>query len=157
MGSRLVCEGAVHCVSEFCALTSSAKFLQITGRGEVKYPMVLLEMPLLLSLFPVVMHRISSWLVTAGCDLQIHRNLLGCNLFLNLQNNFYNLPETHMQVLEKLSIDCQGIRISLVRMESHHYFVRLFQVSYLFRSPIFPVSYFLISLLCVTMCLFYRT
>jgi len=33
---------------------------EITGTRKVKYPVLLLEIPLLLSLFPVVMHRISS-------------------------------------------------------------------------------------------------
>lgn len=65
----------------------------------------------------------------------------------------------HMLVLEKLGTGCQKMRISLARMESHYYFAKqTFQVSYIFRSLISSVSYFLISrFLYVTMCLFSRT
>lgn len=74
------------------------------------------------------------------CDLHIHRNLLGCNLFLNLQKTFtiYQQP-----VLEKPSTGCQGMRISLVRMESQYYFsIQAFSGLLSFQGPYFPCVLF---------------
>lgn len=53
----------------------------------MKYPVLLLEMPLLLFIISCSNAQDIQLISHSRlCDLHIHRNLLGCNLFLNLQN-----------------------------------------------------------------------